>query len=124
MVDLELWGGVECTINRVGDGWYDQLEANGHRNRPADLALFAALGIRRLRQPILWEQHCGDQPDWGSTDRALATLQQLGIAPIAGLLHHGSGPAGTSLVHETFVPGLVEHAARVATRYPWIQWYT
>ena len=22
---LEMWGGVECTVNRVGDRWFDQL---------------------------------------------------------------------------------------------------
>ena len=28
---LELWGGVECTVNRVGDRYFDQLDALGSR---------------------------------------------------------------------------------------------
>ena len=27
---LELWGGVECTFNRVRDRYFNQLESNGH----------------------------------------------------------------------------------------------
>jgi dTDP-4-dehydrorhamnose reductase len=124
MSGIELWGGVECTINRVGDIWYDQLEGTGHRERLTDFALFAAMGIRRLRQPVLWERHNGNDADWRSSDEALSALRDVDIVPIVGLMHHGSGPAGASLVHEGFVPGLVAHAARVANRYPWIEWYT
>ncbi|RYZ66359.1 MAG: hypothetical protein EOP08_05045, partial [Proteobacteria bacterium] len=51
----ELWGGVECTINRVGDRWFDQLADNGHRQCLDDLDRFAGLGIRGLRFPLLWE---------------------------------------------------------------------
>jgi dTDP-4-dehydrorhamnose reductase len=124
MTRLELWGGVECTINRVGDTWYDQLASNGHRGQLEDLELFAALGIRRLRQAVLWERHAGESPDWRSTDEALHKLRGLGVEPIAGLIHHGSGPAGTSLIDANFAPGLAAHAGRVAQRYPWLQWYT
>lgn len=124
MSGIELWGGVECTINRVGDTWHDQLAANGHRDRPDDLELFAALGIRRLRQPVLWERHAAADPDWRHADAALTRLRALGVDPIIGLIHHGSGPAGTSLVEDSFAPGLAAHAGRVAARYPWVQWYT
>ncbi|RYG73668.1 NAD-dependent epimerase/dehydratase family protein, partial [bacterium] len=41
-----------------------------------------------------------------------------------GLLHHGSGPPGTSLVDDGFVEGFVAHAEAVARRYPWAEWYT
>src|SRR5690606_30383094 len=124
MAGLELWGGVECTINRVGNTWYDQLDANGHRQRPEDLDLFASLGIRRLRQAVLWERHAGAHADWRDTDMAMQRLRQLDITPIVGLIHHGSGPPETSLVDEEFAPGLAAHAARVAARYPWVEWYT
>lgn len=120
----ELWGGVECTINRVGDTWHDQQDHNGHRTRPLDLAMFAALGIRRLRQAVLWERHAGEQVDWQPTDATLQSLRTLGIDPIVGLIHHGSGPPGTSLVDPGFATGLADHAARVARRYPWVEWYT
>src|SRR5690606_18112945 len=110
MSAIELWGGVECTINRIDDHWYDQLERNGHRERLEDFEQFAALGIRRLRQAVLWERHAADEPDWRHSDAALAKLRQLGIDPIVGLIHHGSGPAGTSLIDDRFAPGLAAHA--------------
>src|SRR4051812_46605686 len=53
---LELWGGVECTVNRVGDAYYDQLARNGHELRFADLDRFAELGITSLRFPVIWER--------------------------------------------------------------------
>ena len=53
---LELWGGPECTVNRVGDTYFDQLKRTGHADRLADLDLFADLGFRALRYPVLWER--------------------------------------------------------------------
>jgi hypothetical protein len=52
----ELWGGIECTVNRVGDDYFDQLERNGHAVRERDLELIADLGIAAIRYPILWER--------------------------------------------------------------------
>jgi hypothetical protein len=52
---LELWGGHECTVNRVGDAWYDQTPRSGHDRRIEDLALFAGTGMRSIRYPALWE---------------------------------------------------------------------
>ena len=39
---LELWGGVECTVNRVGNGYSDQLTVSGHANARF---LFKQLGV-------------------------------------------------------------------------------
>jgi len=50
---LELWAGVECTVNRVGDQYFDQLERNGHAMRIDDLDLFASL-VQAIRYPVLW----------------------------------------------------------------------
>jgi hypothetical protein len=47
----ELWGGVECTVTRIGNKFVDQLELNGHATRLSDLELFAELGIKALRYP-------------------------------------------------------------------------
>ena len=55
--NLELWGGLECTINRVGDTFRDQLEYTGHYQRPADVDAIAKLGIKAIRFPMLWERH-------------------------------------------------------------------
>ncbi|MDQ2670211.1 MAG: family 1 glycosylhydrolase, partial [Gemmatimonadota bacterium] len=124
---LELWGGVECTLNRVGEVYHDQVARSGHDRRPDDLRRFAELGIRAIRQPVLWERvapHGIATADWRASDERLATLRELGLRTIAGLVHHGSGPPHTSLVEESFIPGLVEYAQAVAERYPWIDDYT
>jgi dTDP-4-dehydrorhamnose reductase len=124
---LEIWGGVECTVNRVGDRWFDQLAWSGHDTREDDVDRFAALGIRTLRYPVLWERlapHDVDAIDWTWTDRRLGRLRDLGIRPIAGLVHHGSGPAYTSLADPRFPELLARYAGAVARRYPWIADYT
>ena len=124
---IEFWGGVECTVNRVGDRFFDQLEKNGHVTRSSDLDLFASLGIRSLRYPVLWERIAPnglERADWSWTDERLERLRQLEIRPIAGLVHHGSGPAHTSLIDPQFPEKVAEFAAAVATRYPWLEAYT
>ncbi len=125
--NVAIWGGVECTCRRVGDSYSDQLVRNGHRTRLADLDRFADLGLRTLRYPVLWETVAPDsldQPDWQWPDERLARLQALGIEPIVGLVHHGSGPRYTALDQPTFAPGLARYARLVAERYPWVTHYT
>jgi dTDP-4-dehydrorhamnose reductase len=127
MNSLELWGGYECTVNRVGDQWFDQTPRSGHEDRIEDLQLFADLGIRSLRYPALWERISPDRPeqqDFRWTDERLGELRRLGINPILTLCHHGSGPYYTSLIEDSFAPGLARHAAAVAARYPWVRDWT
>jgi dTDP-4-dehydrorhamnose reductase len=124
---IEMWGGIECTLNRVGDRFFDQVVRTGHQHRLQDLERFAGLGITALRYPVLWERVAPDaldQPDWRWTDERLAVLRALGIRPIAGLLHHGSGPSYTSLLDPHFPYLLAEYASYVADRYSWIDDYT
>lgn len=54
---LKLWGGHECSLNRVQDYFADQTIRSGHIDRMEDLDRFAELGISALRYPILWEQY-------------------------------------------------------------------
>jgi dTDP-4-dehydrorhamnose reductase len=125
--DLELWGGLECTVNRVGDGFRDQFVDNGHHDRPDDLDRIRALGIRTLRYPVTWERvspHHPEDAEWGWYDARLARVRQLGIRMIAGLVHHGSGPRYTDLLADNFPTGLARHARAVAERYPWIEDWT
>ena len=124
---IALWGGVECTINRVGDQFFDQLARCGHYSRSGDLDAIAALGITTLRYPALWERiapHGVARIDWSECDRALQRLRELGVEPIIGLVHHGSGPAGTHLLDPGFIDGFAAYAAAFAERYPWIRQYT
>ncbi|WP_019140489.1 family 1 glycosylhydrolase [Noviherbaspirillum massiliense] len=124
---LELWGGIECTVVRIQDQYRNQIKETGHADRMEDLDAIAALGIKTLRYPVLWETISPDHPDqaeWGWHDKRLARLRELGIAPIAGLVHHGSGPRYTNLLDPNFPQMLARHAERVARRYPWIDMFT
>jgi dTDP-4-dehydrorhamnose reductase len=123
----EMWAGVECTVNRIGDSYLDHVERSGHTARLDDLDRFATLHIRALRYPVLWERvapHGLAQADWSWPDARLARLRELGIRPIVGLVHHGSGPRHTSLVDPHFPQQLAAYAYAVAERYPWVQDYT
>jgi len=125
--DLELWGGIESTCNRVNSEYMDQLKLSGHDSRLDDLNLIADLGIRTLRYPILWERTAPRgvaRANWSWPDARLARLRELGIEPIVGLVHHGSGPPHTNLADASFATGLAEYAAAVAERYPGVVYYT
>lgn len=124
---LELWGGVECTVNRVGDRFFDQVRSSGHDRRPADLDALADLGLKAVRYPVLWERTAPSHPtalDFAWSDGRLHRLRDRGLAPILGLVHHGSGPRYTSLLDPEFPARLAAYAAAVARRYPWAERYT
>src|SRR5688572_25577967 len=123
----EIWGGIECSLTRVGNNFRNQLLETGHHARKDDIEQFAALGIRKLRYPVLWEHH---QPaenstiDWKATTERLNLIRSNGMEPVAGLLHHGSGPAYTDLADPGFPQKLADYAAKVATQFPWLRYYT
>jgi len=122
-----VWAGIECTVNRVGDRTFDQLARSGHDRRDGDLGLIASLGVTTVRYPVLWERTAPDAlaaADWRWSDARLVELRKLGIQVIAGLVHHGSGPAHTSLVDPEFPHQLARYAGAVAARYPWLEAYT
>jgi dTDP-4-dehydrorhamnose reductase len=125
--ELELWAGLECTLNRVGNAQHDQLALTGHHDRPDDIDRLAALGLRTLRYPILWERFAGRAPDdgaWRDLDARMARMRATGIDPIVGLVHHGSGPLHTHLLDGGFASGLAGFARTVAERYPWVTRFT
>jgi dTDP-4-dehydrorhamnose reductase len=124
---IELWGGVECSIVRIGNTWRDQIAETGHHDRIDDIDLIAGLGIRTVRYPLLWETIAPDRPDrldFGWTDERMARLRERGIAVVATLLHHGSGPHYTNLLDPDFPTKLGDFAAGVAERYPWVEAWT
>lgn len=124
---LEVWGGVECTVVRVGDEWTDQLRRSGHHERLDDLDRFYELGLRTLRFPVLWERTAPEHPtcfDWTWSDERLHKLWQLGVRPIVGLIHHGSGPRYASFDQPDFPEQFAHYARAVAERYPWVADYT
>ncbi len=121
--EMEFWGGIECTINRVHDVWFDQMERLGHQRRGGDLQAICGLGIRKLRYGLQWEQYvkAGTLEIFAPQ---LEEMKQLGMTPIAGLVHHGSGPAGTSLLDPEFGEKLAAYALKLAQRYPEVCSYT
>lgn len=124
---LQLWGGVECTVVRIGDDYRDQVVETGHAVRLADLDAIAGLGIRTVRYPIVWERVAPDAPDqldFSWHDERLRRLRDLGIKVIGGLVHHGSGPRYTDLLDPEFPTKLARYAGEVARRYPWIEDWT
>ena len=79
----------------------------------------AALGICTVRYPVLWERVAPDgvaNADWSWTAR-LSELQKLGVEPIAGLCHHGSGPRYTDLLDPEFPDKLANYARMVAEKF-------
>ncbi|RNI26066.1 dTDP-4-dehydrorhamnose reductase [Rufibacter latericius] len=127
MANIELWGGVECTVNRVGDQYFDQLAQSGHAHRLSDLDLFSELGIKKLRYPVLWESVAPEHPeqqDWSWATERLDRLRELNIDPIVGLLHHGSGPRYTNLLDDDFPQKFAQYARSVAQQFPWVMYYT
>src|SRR5579883_1163538 len=124
---IELWAGVECSVTRVGDVYVDEVHRTGHARRLADVDRIAALGARAVRYPVIWERTAPDGParaDWRWADQRLSRLRDLGVRPIVGLVHHGSGPRQTDLLDPGFARGLAAFARAVAERYPWVQDFT
>ncbi|MGI4803853.1 MAG: family 1 glycosylhydrolase, partial [Janthinobacterium lividum] len=124
---IEIWGGIEATINRVGDKYLDQSEYSGHYKREEDIDLIASLGIKMLRYPVLWEKHQPEKNtviDWTFTEKNLLRLKQLNVEPIAGLVHHGSGPKFVNFFDGSFESGVADYAKLVAKKFPWLEYYT
>jgi dTDP-4-dehydrorhamnose reductase len=118
----ELWAGPAPDIVRIGERYVDQIAWSGFAARlDADLERLAGLGVARVRLPLAWERIAPDVPgerDWREADRAMQALRAMDLAPVAGLLHHGSGPRYTGLLDAGFAAGLAAHARAVAERFP------
>ncbi len=124
--DPDIWAGMECSYNRVGDIFIDQLSQSQHYERLDDIEHFARLGIKALHYPLLWERYQPQlaspiQWDWAASQ--LNKLRSLSILPIVGLLHHGSGPSFTHLLDDGFAEGLSAFAKQVANEFPWLTHY-
>ncbi|MEO6357860.1 MAG: family 1 glycosylhydrolase, partial [Ferruginibacter sp.] len=126
VLPIELWGGVECSVNRVGDVFNDQLELAGYYGNSSKTDAILSLNLKTLRIPILWEKHhpvADTEPDWRWAEEQLASLKAGNTEPLVGLLHHGSGPAFTNLLDKNFPRLFAAYAAKVAKKFPWITLY-
>ena len=117
---MEVWAGPECSWLRVGDWACDQLALTGHDQRLGDLDLLAGLGVRAVRYPVLWgrSENPAEATNWAWAERRLERLQELGIRPIVGLLHHGFGPAGMDPLDPAWPAAFGRYAGEVARRFP------
>ncbi|WP_245798297.1 family 1 glycosylhydrolase [Cnuella takakiae] len=98
-----------------------------HYKRFSDLEQIAGLGIKKIRYPVLWEKHqpaTDTQIDWSWTASRLQYLKDAGIDVIAGLVHHGSGPAFTNMLDPQFPGLLADYARKVAERFPHLRYFT
>jgi dTDP-4-dehydrorhamnose reductase len=124
----EIWGGIECSFNRVRSKYFDQLAFTNHYGRSVqDIELFAELGITTMRYPVIWEclqPRMTGSLNWNSTQIALEALRKNNVTPIAGLVHHGSGPRYADITSPGFARGLASFAAQVARKFPWLEYYT
>jgi len=94
---------------------------SGHDERIDDLDRIAALGLRTLRYPAIWERiERNGVCDWTWQDKRIDCLARLGIDPVLHLLHHGSGPFGVSLLNRDLPERFARFAGQVAERYPWL----
>lgn len=118
---MEMWAGFECTLNRVGDRYQDQLRPHEREMRKACLRALPTLGVTAFRYRVAWEDV---STPWEWVEEDIRFLNDQGIDPIIGLVHHGSGPEHTSLLDDNFSSGLAAHAAEVTRRLPNVAFWT
>ncbi len=125
---FEIWASPEPTVARIdASSVRDQLAETGHAARLADVDLLASLGVSASRYPVLWERTAPQRPEdvdltWARP--RLERLRELGVEPIVTLLHHGSGPAHTSLVDPAFPELFARYAGAIARAFPWVRRWT
>ncbi len=122
----EIWGGLECSYNRIEGNYADQLDYCGHYRRGIlDIQYIARLGVKALRYPVIFERyHDPMDLSWSWLARQLNALRYYNIKPIAGLLHHGSGPIHAALNDPCFPGDLANFASKVAETFPWLEYFT
>ncbi|TMC62016.1 MAG: glycosyl hydrolase family protein, partial [Chloroflexi bacterium] len=120
--------GIECSAPLIAGGHrQDELLKTGHWTKVGqDVALVAEFGIRYLRYGIPFhvvDANAGNF-DWAWTDRALASLREAGVEPIADLMHFGV-PDDLSGISDPRLPArYLAYATAFAERYPWVRYYT
>ena len=120
--------GIECSAPVVEGGTrMDELAKTGHyENVETDLRLVRETGIRYLRYGIPF--HVANPGpgafDWAFVDRAMGLCRELGIEPIADLMHFGVPDDIGDYQNPELPPRFRAYAAAFADRYPWVRYYT
>ena len=94
--------------------------------RRQDVEHIAQIGLRRCGTRLLERYHGvpADDPSWTWLERQLNALRYYNINPIAGLVHHGSGPIHACVSDPSFANEIEKFALTVAQKFPWIEYYT
>jgi len=50
---VDVWAGIECSYNRIGDRYVDQVARSGGYERTDDLERLAGLGVTAIRFPVV-----------------------------------------------------------------------
>lgn len=120
--------GIECSAPLVAGGVrQDELVLTRHADRFAeDFAITAELGIRTIRYGIPFHVVAADadQLDWTWTDRALGSLRDAGLTPVADLLHFGLPDRYWGFGDPTFPDAYQRFVEAFVARYPWIRHFT
>lgn len=77
---IELWGGIECTVNRVGNRYVDQIVRTGHQHRLDDLD-------RRLYRSTA-STYGGNGRDVKADDRAIVCARMRDSVGVTGEERH------------------------------------
>ena len=112
--------GIEDTFvpqTREGERAIDEYELTQHyEHLESDLELVAEVGAEMLRWGVPWYRVAPERGvwDWSWVDRAIATMNQLGIRPIVDLIHYGTP---LWLEHQFAHPDYAQHAAEFGQRF-------
>ena len=124
---MKFLSGFEST-HIFGSG-KDVLELTKHKQfYKEDLQLAKLSGLDLMRYSAPWhsiEKYKGIY-DWEWMDKAMATMDDLGIQPILDPLHHTSFPdwLEDGFGDADFVETYVQFVTALSERYPWVKHYT
>jgi len=121
--------GIECSYPMIHHGHLrrDQLEECGHYEHwRDDLRLVQELGLKVLRYglPYYSIHKAPGKYDWTFADEVMNEMQRLNITPILDLLHFGLPSWIGDFQNPELPVHFAEYADAVATRYPWVRYYT
>lgn len=121
--------GIECSYPTIDNGRTrrDQLAECGHYDHwRQDINLVKDLGLKVLRYGLPYYKICTGpgQYDWAFADAVMAEMKVLGIVPILDLLHFGVPDWLGNFQNPELPIHFADFACAVATRYPWVRYYT
>jgi|GEM_PF-96018 len=121
--------GIECSYPTIRNGRLrrDQLRECGHYEHwKEDFRLVQEIGLKVLRYglPYYSIHKAPGKYDWSFADEAMNEMQRLDITPILDLLHFGVPTWLGDFQNPELPTHFADYAEAVATRYPWVRFYT